>query len=75
MGDFKPIGLLDFQSRNGPQDSAFNNFSQNSGVLPFKQSLNSFNQNSEIEKRTDALHVHRWEFNILREFKENNYGI
>ena len=60
MDDFNKIGLLDFQSRGGPFTPLFNNFSQNSGFMPFKeQPLLRYNQNPELETVDDAKHKQR----------------
>jgi len=60
MDDFNKIGLLDFQSRGGQFTPLFNNFSQNSGFLPFKeQPLLRYNQNPELETVEDAKHIQR----------------
>ena len=54
------MGLLDFQSRGGPFTPLFNNFSQNSGFMPFKeQPLLRYNQNPELETVDDAKHKQR----------------
>ena len=61
MEDFNKIGLLDFQSKNGISGmipSAFNNFSQNPGFLPFKEpALPRVNQNTTIDGLEDSKNL------------------
>ena len=63
MEDFNKIGLLDFQSKNGVSGifpSAFSNFSQNTGLLPFKEpAMPRRSQNTALDSLEESKNLQR----------------